>query len=143
MHSLLILKYVVRNSYYCVLKGMSNQYDSRILFLIAPVHFAGCLPTKLCTCTNVVACFVDYTSNPSQSVLFYCFAWHAPLTQFLVAMRNIQCLCAIILSLTIVMCLVEYSLNVVICFGTLFCHHLLNLYTKIKVQCTSVIYIMT
>jgi hypothetical protein len=109
MHNVLIPKCVVHNSYHCVLKGISNQYDSGILFFIAPVHLTGCLPTKLCACINVVACFADYTSNPSHSRFFHCFGWHAPSTQFLVAMRNIQCQCAIFLSLTTVMYLVERS----------------------------------
>jgi hypothetical protein len=58
---------------------------------------------------NVVVCFADYTSNPPQYHLFYCFGWHALLTQFLIAMRNIQCQCAIFLSLTTVMYLVKCS----------------------------------
>jgi hypothetical protein len=103
------IEYVVHNSYHCVLKGVSYQYDSRILFLTLPVHPVDCLPTNLCTCMNGVAYCADYTSNPPQSRLFYCFGWHAPLTQFLVVMRVIQCQCSVFLSLTTAMCLVEHS----------------------------------
>ena len=124
-------------------KCVSNQYDSRSFLLISPVHFADCLPTKLFTFMNAVACFARYTSNPSQPRLFYCFGRHVNLTQFLVTTRNIQCQCAIFLSLTTGKYLAEYSLNVTACFGNLCRHHLLSLYTKIKVQRTSVFYMMT